>query len=219
MLFKKNQLLVFLFTIIFSSFTFSQITCNDTSWGKAIDFNGSNEHAKQVSPSSDVNAVRMYNSNITCQPNSSDKTSNDGSAAPWAVAIVFKADGHSSNQHIWNSGEGANTNNDNIYLRLTSVGSLIFGWGRVGDGHNEVRIANQNISSSNWYGVYIAHKGARYNASNATAANLADAFDIRIMSSSDNFNSVGSNLCISANWTSTGYRMDRSVAGDFHYWW
>ena len=215
MLFKKNQLLVFLFTIIFSSFTFSQITCNDTSWGKAIDFNGSNEHAKQVSPSSDVNAVRMYNSNITCQPNSSDKTSNDGSAAPWAVAIVFKADGHSSNQHIWNSGEGANTNNDNIYLRLTSVGSLIFGWGRVGDGHNEVRIANQNISSSNWYGVYIAHKGARYNASNATAANLADAFDIRIMSSSDNFNSVGSNLCISANWTSTGYRMDRSVAGDF----
>ena len=48
---------------------------------------------------------------------------------------------------------------DNIYLRLTAAGSLMFGWGREGDGYNEVRIANQNISSSNWYGVYIAHKG------------------------------------------------------------
>ena len=135
MLFKKNQLLVFLFTIIFSSFTFSQITCNDTSWGKAIDFNGSNEHAKQVSPSSDVNAVRMYNSNITCQPNSSDKTSNDGSAAPWAVAIVFKAEVDTVLINIsGNSGEGANTNNDNMYLEeITIVGSLRFGWGRVGE--------------------------------------------------------------------------------------
>ena len=39
MLFKKTQLLVFLFTIIFSSFTFSQTTCNDTSWDKGVDFN------------------------------------------------------------------------------------------------------------------------------------------------------------------------------------
>ena len=216
MLFKKNQLLVFLFTIIFSSFTFSQITCNDTSWGKAIDFSGSNEHAKQVNPSSNNLPVRMIDFATTVDgPDSSDKTSNDDSAAPWAVAIVFKIDGYNTNQHIWNSGEGASTNNDNIYLRLSAAKSLFLGWGREGDGYNEVRIANQNVSSSNWYGVYIAHKGARYNASNATAANLADAFDIRIMSSSDNFNSVGSNLCTSANWTSTGYTMKKSVAGDF----
>ena len=32
-----------------------------------------------------------------------------------------------------------------------------------------------------WYGVYIAHKGGRFNSSNATAANLADAFDIRVI--------------------------------------
>ena len=49
MLFKKNQLLVFLFTTIFSSFTFSQITCNDTPWNKALDFSGGAERCKQVS--------------------------------------------------------------------------------------------------------------------------------------------------------------------------
>ena len=59
MLFKKTQLLVFLFTIIFSSFTFSQTTCNDTSWDKAVDFDGANQHLKQVSQNTGVNAIRM----------------------------------------------------------------------------------------------------------------------------------------------------------------
>ena len=35
------------------------------------------------------------------------------------------------------------------------------------------------------------------------------------MSSADSFAAVGSNLSTSANWTSTGNRMDRTVAGDF----
>jgi len=35
------------------------------------------------------------------------------------------------------------------------------------------------------------------------------------MSSADSFNAVGSNLCTSGNWTSTGYRMDRAVIGNF----
>jgi hypothetical protein len=128
--------------------------------------------------------------------------------------MVFKADRNNSNQHIWNSGEGAGTGDDNIYLRLTAAGSLMLGWGREGTGYNECRIANQSISSSNWYGVYIAHKGARYGSSNATAANLADAFDIRLMSSADSFASLGNNLSTSSNWTSTGARMDRSVTGN-----
>ena len=46
MLFKKTQLLVFLFTIIFSSFTFSQTTCNDTSWDKGVDFDGAQSTLK-----------------------------------------------------------------------------------------------------------------------------------------------------------------------------
>jgi hypothetical protein len=35
------------------------------------------------------------------------------------------------------------------------------------------------------------------------------------MSSADSFAAVGSNLSVTANWTSTGNRMDRTVAGDF----
>jgi hypothetical protein len=35
------------------------------------------------------------------------------------------------------------------------------------------------------------------------------------MSSADSFNTVGSNLSTSSNWTSTGARMDRAVTGDF----
>ena len=46
MLSKINQILVFLFTIIFSSFTFSQTTCNDTSWDKGVDFNGAQSTLK-----------------------------------------------------------------------------------------------------------------------------------------------------------------------------
>ena len=59
MLFKKTQLLVFLFTIIFSSFTFSQTTCNDTSWDKGVDFNGDLQHLQQVSLSTSYNPLRM----------------------------------------------------------------------------------------------------------------------------------------------------------------
>ena len=63
--------------------------------------------------------------------------------------------------------------------------------------------------------MYIGHKGQRYNGSNATSTALAGAFDIRLMSSSDSFNSVGNNKSVSSNWNSTGVRMDRSVQGDF----
>ena len=216
MLFKKTQLLVFLFTIIFSSFTFSQTTCNDTSWDKGVDFNGSNEHLAQVANFANNNQpIRMGGSSVTASLNAdSSKTSSDTNSRPWATTMVFKADLNNSNQHIWNSGEGAGTGDDNIYLRLTAAGSLMFGWGREGTGYNECRIANQSISSSNWYGVYIAHKGARLNSADATASNLALGFDIRLMSSADSFASLGSNLSTSSNWTDTGSRMDRDVTGN-----
>jgi hypothetical protein len=126
--------------------------------------------------------------------------------------MVLKADLNNSNQHIWNSGEGAGTGDDNIYLRLTAAGSLMFGWGREGTGYNECTVAS-SISSSNWYGVYIAHKGARLSASNASAANLSEQFDIRLMSSANSFVTLGSNLSTFDKWTSTGSRMDRSVTG------
>jgi hypothetical protein len=191
------------------------VQTNTTPWTKALDFSGSNEHAKQVSPNSTHNAIRMGGLSVQVPVNAdSTKTTNDTNARPWACAVVFKSDNNSANQHIWNSGEGTATGNDNIYLRVDASSNLYFGWGREGSGYNECRLA-QNISSSNWYGVYIAHKGYRPSAAAATSNNLPLGFDIRLMSSADSFNAVGSNLSVSSNWTSTGARMDRSVAGDF----
>jgi hypothetical protein len=192
------------------------VQTNDTPWTKALDFSGNNEHAKQVSNLSRTNPLFMGGTSWTAAaPTTTGYTSNDTNARPWATAIVFETDRHYSNQHIWNSGEGSSTNADNMYLRLTAAGSLIFGWGREGVGYNECRIANQSINSLTWYGVYIAHSGVRLSGSNATASNLADCFDIRIMSSATSFASVGNNLSVTANWTSTGARMDRAVTGNF----
>jgi hypothetical protein len=192
------------------------VATNQTSWTKALDFSGSNEHAKQVSNSTTLTALRMYGSSVTVPPNAdTSKTASDSNSKPWATTIVFKADLNSSTQHIWNQGEGASSGDDNIYLKVDGQGQLQFNWGRVNAGSlNQCRIAS-GIQSNTWYGVYIAHKGTRLSGANATASNLADAFDIRLMSSGDSFASVGSNLSTSANWTSTGGRMDRSFTGDF----
>jgi len=192
------------------------VQTNDTPWTKALDFSGSNEHLKQVSSSMYAQPLQMNGlaNTVDLGTRSQGETSNNTSSRPWATAVVFKSDGYGGNQMIWNQGEGSSSGNDNIYLRLTAVGSLMFGWGREGAGYNECRIANQSISSSDWYGVYVAHSGERLSGNDASAANLADCFDIRLMSSADSFGSLGNNLSTSSNWTSTGSRMDRTVAGD-----
>jgi hypothetical protein len=151
--------------------------------------------------------VAAHSSDIT-------KTSDAIYSRPWATVIVFKADGNNSNQHIWNYGEGASSGNDNIYLKLDAQNQLQFNWGRVNAGSlNQMRVAS-GIQTNTWYGVYIAYKGARYSSSDATASNLADAFDVRLMSSGDNFSALSNNLSTSSNWTSTGGRMDRAFGGN-----
>ena len=146
----------------------------------------------------------------------SAKTSDHVYSRPWAIAIVFKIDGNNSNQHIWNQGEGTGSNDDNIAVRLSASKNLYLHWGRPGS-ENECQITYSGgvLDTSKWYGLFVAHKGARFSASNATASNLADAFDIRLMSSSDGFSSVGSNLSTSSSWLNTGDRMDRAIGGDF----
>jgi hypothetical protein len=193
------------------------VQTNDTPWTKALDFNGSSEHLKQVSSSMYNQALQMNGlaSQVNLGTRSQGETSNSSTSRPWATSVVFKSDGHNSNQIIWNQGEGSSNGNDNIYLRLSSSGSLFFGWGREGSGYNECRVINQTVSSSTWYGVSVAHSGVRLGGNNASASNLADCFDIRVMSSADSFNSISSNLSISSNWIYTGNRMDRTVAGDF----
>ena len=153
----------------------------------------------------------------------SSKTSNDTYSRPWATAIVFQTPNNTSNQHIWNSGEGAATGNDNIYLRIAGAnGELYFGWGREGVGYNEYHIGNfggsYNQSTGQWWGIYISHDGTRLNSANATAANLVNAFDIRMMATNDvspvfsTLYNMGNDV---SNWVSTGVRMDRTIAGDF----
>lgn len=187
---------------------------NNTDWTKALDFSGSNEHAKQVTSSTSWNALRMGGLGVSVASNAdSNYTSSDTNARPWASTIVFKSDRNSSNQHVWNLGQGASSGNNNMFLRQDASGNLYFGWGREGSGYNECTIATA-ISSSNWYGVYVAHKGGRFGSSDATASNLSLAFDIRIADSSGSW-ALSANKSTVSNWTSTGVRTNRNVIGDF----
>ncbi len=195
------------------------VQTNDTPWTKAIDFSGSSEHLKQVANYYTVSPLHMngYATNIA-PPTTSGYTANGSSVRPWATAVVFQSKNVNSNQHIWNSGEGAGTGDDNIYLRVDANGDLYFGWGRQGD-VNECKIGNIGgiSNASHWWGIYIANNGTRQSGTNATAAMLSSAFDIRLMGSNDTtawgaLYDVGTE----ADWTagSTGADMDRAVTGD-----
>ena len=185
----------------------------DTPWSKALDFSGSNEHAKQVSSSTNYMPIGMDGLSATVSaPSTSGNTSGHIYSRPWATAIVFKADGNNSNQHIWNQGEGAGSTDDNIYLRMDANGQLYFGWGRTG-ALNECALGS--TTTGRWYGIYIAHNGTRLSGSNATAANLADAFDIRITTEIGNWTGATYNYSKSFTWSTTGGRMDRSVTSNF----
>ena len=185
---------------------------NSTNWTKALDFSGSNEHAKQVASNNYVQPLRLggYGAQVSNNTNSG-KTADSGLSFPFATSIVFKSDFNGSNQHIWNMGEGAGSTDDNMYLRTDSNGLLYFGWGRGGN-NNECRLSGQAITG--WRGVYIAFKGGRFSSSNATAANLANAFDIRLFNEVSSW-AIPSNSSTTNNWISTGNRTDRTFSGDF----
>ena len=191
------------------------VQTNDTAWTKALDFSGGSEYVRQAAGYYTVMPLQMngYATNIAA-PSNSGYTANGSSVRPWATAIVFKIDNVSANQHIWNSGEGAGTNDDNMYLRLDSSKKLYYGWGREGQGYNECTIQATALGHNDWYGVYIANNGTRQSGSNATATALAAMFDIRLMNSGSNNWTIGSNLSTSSNWTSTGADMDKAITGD-----
>jgi hypothetical protein len=187
---------------------------NTTSWTKALDFSGS-EYAIHVNNSMFYQPLQMAGlANLVAGHSTQGYTSGDASSRPWETVVVFKSDGYSGNQMVWNQGEGSSSGSDNIFVNVTAAGNVHFGWGREGVGYNQCRIAT-GINTSTWYAVYVAHSGERLGGGAATASALADCFDIRLMSSADSFASLSSNLSVAANWTSTGARMDRTVAGDF----
>ena len=189
---------------------------NATSWTKALDFSGSSERTQMVNNSTLYSPLRMsgINNNVPANP-LSGYTSNDANSRPWATAVVFQLDGNSSNQHIWNMGEGAGTTDDNIYLRVDANRNLYFGWGRTGE-LNECHIG-ATLSTSTWYGVYIASTGERL-GSGHTAQDVADAFEIRVFSASTNWQlASATNASTVSGWTAGGFgaRMNREFTGDF----
>jgi len=185
-----------------------------TSWTKALDFSGSSEHLAQVSTHTNTSPMKMGSSaNIVPAPTTSGNTSASSLARPWATSIVFKSDFNSSNQHIWNLGEGAGSTDDNIYLRTDANGLLYFGWGRQG-ALNECRLGGQAITG--WRAVYIAHNGTRLSGNDATPANLAACFDIRVVNPTNNWDmTYVYNVSTAANWITSGGRMDRQIEGRF----
>lgn len=187
----------------------------DTNWNKALDFSGSAERTEMVSSSYVHNPMMMAGTNNQVPAPTAGQTVASGH--PWATAVVFKHDSASSNQHIWNLGEGTGTNDDNIYLRLSSTQQLYFGWGRDGD-YNECQIGFLN--SLTWGGIYIASNGARF-GDGCTAAQLATAFDIRLLIKKpagwDFVTPTGffsSNIAAEpTRWTQVGGRMNRQYQG------
>jgi len=102
---------------------------------------------------------------------------------------------------------------------------MYFGWGRDG-ALNECFIGDGfNTNTQQWHGLYIAHNGERFSGTNATAANLSDAFDIRFMRHNyttnqwelitGGYGDGSGNRSTSNNWNtgSTGGRMDRAFGG------
>ena len=186
-----------------------------TPWNKALDFSGSSERTQQVDSSYYRAPLRMSGISANVVGNATaGYTSNATDARPWATVCVFNSDRNSSNQHIWNLGEGSGSTDDNIYLRHDASGNVYFGWGRTGE-LNELYLGF-TVSANTWYGIYVASTGERVSSGDATPANLADCFDIRLVNLSSG--AVGSNLSTSTNWSNsnstTGGRMNRQFTGD-----
>ena len=113
--------------------------------------------------------------------------------------------------------KGAGSTDDNIYLRLDANRGLYFGWGRQG-AVNELYFGALNTTT--WYGCYIGFNGTRLSGANATPANLADCFEVRLFSDATNWQ-IGSaaDNSTATMWglsqSSTGGRMDRQFVGNF----
>ncbi len=189
---------------------------NDTPWTKALVFDGTSEYLNQASTSSSYNALRMgYKTGaVPASSASAGETSGHSDARPWATAVVFNPDGDYSDEYIWNQGMGSGSMADNVYLRLDNVQTLWFGWGR-GNNTNECRLLT-NVSTSNWHGIYVGFRGTRLSSSDASAANLADCFDIRwAYQTSTDVVLSSTQLSTSANWIDTGNSMTENMDGKF----
>ncbi|MGB1454418.1 MAG: hypothetical protein ACPG7A_03040, partial [Flavobacteriaceae bacterium] len=197
--------------------TYSLSVPTTTNWTEALDFSGGSQYANQSNNGVSPQPINMGGATGTRAANADPtKTVSVTNGEPWATAVVFKYDGNASDQIIWNQG----SSNDNIYLRLDDSGYLYFGWAADGGGLNECRFIylGTTTNTNHWWAVYIGHNGTRLSAGDATATNLAAAFDIRTMTTNDApaaFTNLSSNRSTAANWTSTGGSMERDYNGNF----
>ena len=196
-----------------SEYALPSTSSNTTSWTKAVDFTPTGEYLNQVHTSVSLNALQMGGQGNTVTAHSTDtaKTTDSTDGRPWAMTIVFKPGFQTGGQYVWNCGAGSANNVDNIAVR-TSSNYLYFSWGR--DGYQSICLIESSLPVGEWYGLYIAFKGQRYSGTTNSSANMANAFDIRLMSSADSFASVGVNKSTAAAWVGTS-NMARSMTGAF----
>ncbi len=174
-----------------------------TPWTKAIDFSGGAERMAQEGGGNIIrNPLRQTGSTVSMP--ASGTVSSDGNARPFATAIVFQYDGHSSDQYIWGQVEGSGSGDDNIALKVDASGDLLLKWGRGTD--KSIKNCGQ-VAANTWYGVYVDYNGFR--ATSPTVSEMADAFRIKLVAM--NTNSVTN---ITGNWDQAA-RNNRTVGGNF----
>ena len=199
--------------------TVSTTTCNETTWDKAIYFDGgSSQYILQNAQGINNNPLAMGALQAWVPGNTTvGYTSDHIDSRPWATAVVFKIDNNNFDGHIWNFGEGSGQYDDNIYLRVKNK-ELWFGWGRDIDGEvNECYVADISSYTSGWHAVYIGFTGERLTDAQATAANLADCFDIRYTRGNLNWD-LTNNRSDPNNWTKNGASMGHIIDGGSHFY-
>jgi hypothetical protein len=174
-----------------------------TSWDYAIDFSGNAERMEGVNPSNGNNPLRQVGQGVS-MPNDITKTSNSIYARPWATSIVFRHDGHNSDQFIWCQSEGAGSGDDTIGLKVNASDVVSLVWGRDGAwSQKDIGIFLPNF----WYGLYIDYNGFR--SGSATVSELASAIRIKAVYPG------GSLLDVTGDWD-TAARMTRTLEGNFY---
>ena len=199
--------------------TVSTTTCNETTWDKAIYFDGgSSQYILQNAQGINNNPLAMGALQAWVPGNTTvGYTSDHIDSRPWATAVVFKIDNNNFDGHIWNFGEGSGQYDDNIYLRVKNK-ELWFGWGRDIDGEvNECYVTDISSYTSGWHAVYIGFTGERLTDAQATAANLADCFDIRYTRGNLNWN-LTNNKSLPNNWTKNGASMGHIIDGGSRFY-
>ena len=185
-----------------SEYALPSVSSNTTSWTKAIDFTPTSEYLHQLHTGNSLNALRMGGQGNTVLAHSTNTamTTDSTDGRPWATTIVFKPGFQTGGQYVWNMGHGSANNKDNLAVR-TSSNWLYFSWGR--DAYQSICQIDSNLPANEWYGLYIAFKGQRYSGTTNSSANMANAFDIRLMSSADSFATLSANKSTAAAWTVT----------------